>query len=325
MKKIIPFIILIMLVIILIIIVVHNKKIDIEENYTRIIMEVISENDYKLSTEKYVFKNGKYTYTKNVTYSNNEDKNERESKSGKYIVENKILIIDDEEWQIKDDRICHKDCSEEFFTDSKKDENIIIKNDNKNESSTEGNKNNKTEDSNKDYSDQDKSSNNKTENAENKKQESTSNKEETNNKKQESTSNKKEETNNQKQETNKKEENNQSSEPKKEGSIINIKSINEYKNAETVTFIVIARSNCSHCVTYKETITNVVKKYPVNIYYLDMLKVDNSVIASINNDYNITGTPTTLIFKNGEYIDELVGKKSEETLISQLKKYKKIS
>ena len=56
-----------------------------------------------------------------------------------------------------------------------------------------------------------------------------------------------------------------------------------------------------------------------------MLKVDNSVIASINNDYNITGTPTTLIFKNGEYIDELVGKKSEETLISQLKKYKKIS
>lgn len=311
MKKIIPFILLIILVIIVIIIVVHNKKIDIEENYTRIIMEVINENDYKLSTEKYEFKNGKYTYTKVVTYSNNEDKNERETKSGKYIVDNETLIIDDEEWQIKDDRICHKDCSEEFFTDSIKDENIIIKNDNKTESSTEENKNNKNEDSNKDYSEQDKVSNNKTEN--------------TDNKKEESTSNKKEETNKKEQETNKKEENNQSSEPKKEGSIINIKSINEYKNAETVTFIVIARSNCSHCVTYKETITNVVKKYPVNIYYLDMLKVDNSVIASINNDYNITGTPTTLIFKNGEYIDELVGKKSEETLISELKKYKKIS
>ena len=293
MKKIIPFIILIMLVIILIIIVVHNKKIDIEENYTRIIMEVISENDYKLSTEKYEFKNGKYTYTKNVTYSNNEDKNERESKSGKYIVENEILIIDDEEWQIKDDRICHKDCSEEFFIDSIKDENIIIKNDKKNESSTEENKDNKTEDSNKDYSEQDKVPNNKTENTDNKKQES-----------------------------NKKEENNQS---QKNGSIIYIKNINDNKNAEAVTFIVVGRSNCSHCVTYKETITNVVKKYPVNIYYLDMLKVDNSVIASINNDYNVTGTPTTLIFKNGEFVDKLVGKKSETTLISELKKYKKIS
>ena len=303
MKKIIPFILLIILVIIVIIIVVHNKKIDIEENYTRIIMEVINENDYKLSTEKYEFKNGKYTYTKVVTYSNNEDKNERETKSGKYIVDNETLIIDDEEWQIKDDRICHKDCSEEFFTDSIKDENIIIKNDNKTESSTEENKNNKNEDSNKDYSEQDKVSNNKTEN--------------TDNKKEESTSNQKEETNN------KKEENNQS---QKNGSIIYIKNINDNKNAETVTFIVVGRPDCSHCITYKETITNVVKKYPVNIYYLDMYQVDDqSVISSLTSDYNVTGTPTTLIFKNGEFIDKLVGTKSDTTLISELKKYKKIS
>ena len=86
----------------------------------------------------------------------------------------------------------------------------------------------------------------------------------------------------------------------------------------------IGSKKCSHCTTYKNTLNRVVSDYQIYVYYIDVSTLTSEEYAYINAHFPFTGTPTTLVIKDGkEYkrqICRIEGAKSYEYTVERLKK-----
>ena len=65
----------------------------------------------------------------------------------------------------------------------------------------------------------------------------------------------------------------------------------------------IGSSTCSACSDYKITLNKVVKKYGVDIKYIDLSKLSDKEKGSVTAMFPISGTPATLFIENGEEKD----------------------
>ena len=87
--------------------------------------------------------------------------------------------------------------------------------------------------------------------------------------------------------------------------------------------LVITQEGCSHCKNYAPTIKKVSNKYDIKIYDLDLTKLSDEEKKELVTIANVSGTPTTIFFKDGEEkstLDRLNGAVSESKLVSKLKK-----
>ena len=87
--------------------------------------------------------------------------------------------------------------------------------------------------------------------------------------------------------------------------------------------LVITQEGCSHCKNYAPTIKKVSNKYDIKIYDLDLTKLSDEEKKELVTIANVSGTPTTIFFKDGEEkstLDRLSGAVSESKLVSKLKK-----
>ena len=94
-------------------------------------------------------------------------------------------------------------------------------------------------------------------------------------------------------------------------------------NSETFALIV-SRSNCSHCITYKPKVEQIAKKNNIKIYYIDYDEEDETKINKFFEEYNLDGsTPITMFIKEGKetsVLNRLEGDVDREQIIERLKK-----
>ena len=80
-------------------------------------------------------------------------------------------------------------------------------------------------------------------------------------------------------------------------------SYDEYKklveNKETFP-LVIGSSTCSACSMFKPTMESFIKKYQVEVKYIDLSKLSDEDKQSLGSIVNFKSTPTTVFYKDGE-------------------------
>lgn len=99
-----------------------------------------------------------------------------------------------------------------------------------------------------------------------------------------------------------------------------IKTKNEFdkiKKSNNYSIVVVISNNCPYCEIFKPILEDVIQEYNVNIYYLN---IDSNFYNSVDLDTSVYGTPTTIIYKNGKVINNIMGYKEKNDLINILKK-----
>lgn len=94
------------------------------------------------------------------------------------------------------------------------------------------------------------------------------------------------------------------------------------KMTNNETFVLyIGSSECSHCAIVKPLLDKVVKKYDLEVYYINMANVTNDQYNAVKEKTNLQGTPTILAVKNGKSktTNRLVGETDEEGIINFFK------
>lgn len=85
----------------------------------------------------------------------------------------------------------------------------------------------------------------------------------------------------------------------------------------------IGSTDCSHCSLYKVTLEQVIKKYHVDIYYIDISKFSTTEKGKLRSYVNYDGTPTTAFIKDGEetsMYDRIEGNQPYDKVVEKLKK-----
>lgn len=98
--------------------------------------------------------------------------------------------------------------------------------------------------------------------------------------------------------------------------------MNMYEQKQSF-ILFIGSTDCTHCDSYKETLNNVIKKYQVNITYLDISKLSDEEHSKVKSITNFTGTPTTLFIENGKetsMYDRIEGNRPMDKVVEKLKK-----
>lgn len=86
--------------------------------------------------------------------------------------------------------------------------------------------------------------------------------------------------------------------------------------------LVIGSETCSACETYKPTMEQVIKKYNLTIYYINIYPLKTEEKAKLISYVYYSNTPTTAIFTDGEVKDthdNLVGAVRYDEIVSKLK------
>lgn len=97
----------------------------------------------------------------------------------------------------------------------------------------------------------------------------------------------------------------------------------EMINKKESFIVLISQTYCSHCIEFKPTYAKIINKYKLPGYELDLLTLTKEEYKNLMELINVDGTPTTLLYKDGEEIEDsrLIGQKSEEDLIETFKSY----
>ncbi len=93
------------------------------------------------------------------------------------------------------------------------------------------------------------------------------------------------------------------------------------------TFVLyIGSADCTHCQSFKPVLEKVVKKYKLEVYYIDMSLVTNDQYNAVKAKTNMGGTPTLLLVKNGKSrtTSRIVGEQDEQAVINFFKEIGKI-
>ena len=96
--------------------------------------------------------------------------------------------------------------------------------------------------------------------------------------------------------------------------------VTKIENKES--FILYVRQDgCSHCLEYGPVLEEVLREYDITAYSIDLTTLDDDEEA-FDDLISITGTPTTVFFKDGveqSVTTRIVGSKSKETIIERFK------
>ena len=88
--------------------------------------------------------------------------------------------------------------------------------------------------------------------------------------------------------------------------------------------LVVSKSTCSHCATYKPKIEAIVKDYGIHVYYIDYDEEDDDTQKEFLEKFNLSGaTPMTLFFEKGKeksVLNRIEGDLSSEKVITTFKK-----
>ncbi len=110
----------------------------------------------------------------------------------------------------------------------------------------------------------------------------------------------------------------------KEERIVEI-SLDEFKEkmANKESFVLyVGNEGCSHCISYRPVLEQVLEDYDITIYQIDNSKLDNSEFAEFRTYVNISGTPTVAFITDGEEestLNRITGEVSRETTIERFK------
>jgi predicted bacteriocin transport accessory protein len=110
----------------------------------------------------------------------------------------------------------------------------------------------------------------------------------------------------------------------KEERIVEI-SLDEFKEkmANKESFVLyVGNEGCSHCISYRPVLEQVLEDYDITIYQIDNSKLDNSKFAEFRTYVNISGTPTVAFITDGEEestLNRITGEVSRETTIERFK------
>ena len=99
------------------------------------------------------------------------------------------------------------------------------------------------------------------------------------------------------------------------------------KGKNVVVFI--GASTCGYCTKFKPEVNNLINKYNVSVYYLELDKFSESDLKKIYDSASFFteeqwGTPTTFIFTNGKIVDTLSGYTTADEVAKFLKSNKVI-
>ena len=84
---------------------------------------------------------------------------------------------------------------------------------------------------------------------------------------------------------------------------ISYKKLNSTLDKKENFILFIGSSTCSACSSYKITLNKVVKKYGVDIKYIDLSKLSSKEKGDVTAKFPISGTPATLFIEKGEEKD----------------------
>ncbi len=103
-------------------------------------------------------------------------------------------------------------------------------------------------------------------------------------------------------------------------------SYNEFKklveNKESFP-LVIGSSTCSACSLFRPTMEAFIKKYDIDVKYIDISKLSEDENNEFTTIIGFKSTPTTVFFKDGEQTsvyDRIVGSEDMNTVISSYKR-----
>jgi len=94
------------------------------------------------------------------------------------------------------------------------------------------------------------------------------------------------------------------------------------QNKESFVFV-IGSSTCSACAKYETTMKKVIKKYQVEVFFIDINKLSLSEQPNFESKFVISGTPTTVFVKDGvetSAYDRINGAGNYSEIISTFKK-----
>lgn len=96
---------------------------------------------------------------------------------------------------------------------------------------------------------------------------------------------------------------------------------NMIENKETF-ILLIGQPNCSHCADFKPTIEKIIKKYQIEVKYIDISKLSDKEYSILKNKTFVSGTPNTVFIKDGKLDTraKIGGAKSYNAVVNALKK-----
>ena len=108
----------------------------------------------------------------------------------------------------------------------------------------------------------------------------------------------------------------------------NYKEINysEYKKMldNNDTFVLyIGSKTCSHCQDFAPTLKKVIRKYDLDVKYIDISKLTNKEYLTLKNKTMLQGTPTVVFVEKGKVLSgnhKIQGAVDENEVISVFKK-----
>ncbi len=102
----------------------------------------------------------------------------------------------------------------------------------------------------------------------------------------------------------------------------------KFKNEDTFV-LYLGSSQCSHCMEFKPTLEKVIADKNLDVYYIDLAKVNEKQYSEITKKTGLEGTPTIVYVEKG-LVDKtnlkkrIVGTKDEEDTIDYFKTIKVI-
>lgn len=87
--------------------------------------------------------------------------------------------------------------------------------------------------------------------------------------------------------------------------------------------LVIGSSTCSACSLFKPTMESFIKKYQVDVRYIDLSKLSEEEKDKLGSDLNVQSTPTTIFFVDGEQTSvyyRIVGTESLDNVVNAYKR-----
>lgn len=103
--------------------------------------------------------------------------------------------------------------------------------------------------------------------------------------------------------------------------ITNINNFVEMFNKDEEYIVVIGQTVCSHCIDYRPKVNRVAYSYDMDIYWIeyDTLTYNDKVkVKNLHDKFSSISTPYTIIIKNGDIIDEMVGESEEQEILDLL-------
>lgn len=88
--------------------------------------------------------------------------------------------------------------------------------------------------------------------------------------------------------------------------------------------LIVSQTTCSHCASYKPKVETVVKKYGIEVYYIDYDQETKENQKKILDELNLSGaTPMTLFFIKGKeksIFNRIEGDTSQQNITKTFKK-----